>query len=184
LDPKRRIWQHGTATYVELYENTQFFNSQFYKCFIPQDVVIDANNVVIEKGEMEEKPDILFYDLNKELGLYAEISVDDDDGEYYLTVDTDKTGTSCTLKLSTHADHGPVLVDREFGVFRFSPDGKYIMYAAEEKRDGDGRIVKMGCFLKKWDYISIVSAEHHLYRGSFYESTETVQPIIVIYEVI
>ena len=42
------------------------------------------------------------------------------------------------LQLSAHADHGPVLLDGVFGVLSFSPDGKYLMYAAEQRTDGKG----------------------------------------------
>ena len=41
-------------------------------------------------------------------------------------------------QLSSHTDHGPVLLDGVFGVMRFSPDGKYLMYAAEQKTEGKG----------------------------------------------
>ena len=42
------------------------------------------------------------------------------------------------LQLSAHAEHGPVLLDGVFGVLSFSPDGRYLMYAAEQRADGKG----------------------------------------------
>ena len=43
------------------------------------------------------------------------------------------------MQLSAHADHGPVLLDGVFGILSFSPDGKYLMYAAEQRVHGKGK---------------------------------------------
>ena len=43
------------------------------------------------------------------------------------------------VQLSAHADHGPVLLEGVFGILSFSPDGKYLMYAAEQRVHGKGK---------------------------------------------
>ena len=48
--------------------------------------------------------------------------------EQYLTVVTKDDKTSCTLRLSQFNSHGRVLTDPTFGVFKFSPDGRYLRY--------------------------------------------------------
>jgi hypothetical protein len=73
---------------------------------------------------------VLFIDWHEEQ-LSASVTVDAN-GDEFLTVNTMNTSTSCTMKLSAHIKHGAVLTDKVFGVFRFSPDGKFIMYMAEE----------------------------------------------------
>ena len=70
-----------------------------------QEVLIDANNEVVGEGELREEPGTVFYDRHREKGLVAKIHLgeDGDDGEFYLTVDTHDSGTSCTLKVSLGA---------------------------------------------------------------------------------
>ena len=46
--------------------------------------------------------------------------------EQYLTVITKDAKTSCTLRLSQYNSHGHVLTDDVFGIFKFSPCGRYI----------------------------------------------------------
>ena len=68
--------------------------------FTFQEVLIDANNEVAEEGELreEEEAGTLLYDRNLERGLVAKIHRAEEDEEFYLTVDTHNSGTSCTLK--------------------------------------------------------------------------------------
>ena len=47
--------------------------------------------------------------------------------EEYLTVVTKDDKTSCTLRLSQFNSHGRVLTDENFGFFKFSPDGRYLI---------------------------------------------------------
>ena len=65
-------------------------------CNYLQKVTIDAENRVVEEGDMDLMANTLYFDRHQEKGLFAKIF--EDDGEMYLQVDTSKTGTSCTLK--------------------------------------------------------------------------------------
>ena len=74
-------------------------------------MLIDANNEVVEEGDLREEEEsggtLLLYDRNLERGLVAKIhrrAEDGGDEEFYLTVDTHHSGTSCTLKV------GPVII--------------------------------------------------------------------------
>ena len=62
-------------------------------------MLIDANNEVVEEGELREESGTLFYDRNLERGLVAKIHRVEDDEEFYLTVDTHGSGTTCMLKV-------------------------------------------------------------------------------------
>ena len=61
--------------------------------------------------------------LKKEPTLHGEYSE-----EQYLTVVTKDDKASCTLRLSQYNSHGRVLTDPTFGVFKLSPDGRYLRY--------------------------------------------------------
>ena len=71
--------------------------------FNSQDVLIGADNEVVDEGELRDEDDdgtTLLYDRNLDKGLIAKIHREEDgDGEFYLTVDTHDSGTSCTLKV-------------------------------------------------------------------------------------
>lgn len=65
-----------------------------------------------------------------------------------------------TRLVPPHVNHGRVLTDPTFGYFRFSPDGKYLVYMAEmEKKD------------------------QFQYQGSFYNSPKVQSPGIFLYNV-
>ncbi len=55
--------------------------------------------------------------------------------EAYLTVNTSAAATSCTLRLSSHTDHGAVATNDVFKFLAFSPDGRFVAYTAERGED-------------------------------------------------
>ncbi len=76
---------------------------------------------------------IIGYDSNR--GRTAELYLDPRDGEAYLTVNTSDAATSCRLKLSAHdgAGGGKIATKEAFMFLKFSPDGKYVAYVAEQE---------------------------------------------------
>ena len=95
-------------------------------------VSINVNGEVVNittEGE-ENVPGLLFEDkdaFGNSARLFVvkeKISYDEYNIEQYLTVVTQDSKTSCTLRLSQYNSHGRVLTDEVFGFFRFSPDGK------------------------------------------------------------
>ena len=55
---------------------------------------------ILPSGNLEEEEaGTLLYDRNLERGLVAKIHRAEEDEEFYLTVDTHNSGTSCTLKV-------------------------------------------------------------------------------------
>lgn len=71
---------------------------------------VNESNAVIEEGEMESlgQDPILFVDWTQD--QYASISIDQD-GDQVLTVKTNNSATSCSLKLSFHVSHGVVMTN-------------------------------------------------------------------------
>ena len=105
--------------------------SIFFCTYIMQDLKVNSSNIVTSSGKLESIKNVIFLDATKDRRHSAYISIEND-GEEYLTVSTNNTATSCTIRLSSKADHGKVITSTTFGSFRFSPDGNYILYVAEE----------------------------------------------------
>ncbi len=53
--------------------------------------------MITDESDPEELPGALWIDRHEEKDIFAKIHIKD--GEYYLTVDTHQSGTSCTLKV-------------------------------------------------------------------------------------
>ena len=82
----------------------------------------DLSNIA--EGPLSVTDSLLFADRHEASGTSAKL-FQDASGEQYLTVNTSNAMTSCTLRLGMYSDvHGRVLIDKSFGTFKISPDGR------------------------------------------------------------
>jgi hypothetical protein len=95
------------------------------------------NHLMVDEGnnpaEFDEPKDVSWMlQAAKRGGASAAVYVGND-GEEYLTVNTSSSATSCTLRLSHHAGHGPIITaeDKIFGFMGFNSDQTLLAYTAE-----------------------------------------------------
>ena len=104
--------------------------------YVTRHMTVDGENNMASVTQERDVSRVLFLDRHPETERSAEIFLDSK-GEAYITVNTSASATSCTLRLSHHADHGDIVTDSVFGVFAFSGDGRKILYAAEAADAGN-----------------------------------------------
>jgi hypothetical protein len=98
-----------------------------YRRYMRKYTLNESNRDLIDvtEGSLRSMDNVQLMDTHHGSGATAELSMNDY-GEQYLTVNTSQAQTSCTLRLNMYANiHGKVMTDDIFGVFKFSPDGRF-----------------------------------------------------------
>ncbi|XP_059080584.1 acylamino-acid-releasing enzyme-like isoform X2 [Tigriopus californicus] len=158
----RDAWIDNTPAYHEVQIQTLWAMNNLQKMSVElyrDTLQVDQNNDVFARTGMVHLNNAILYDRFDE-NLTAMITMEND--EEYLTVETDNSRTTCTLRLSAYNVHGSVMRSAPFAKFRFSPDGQQIMYMAEAMRP---------------------SLLQYLYLGDFWAYPRVTRPTIILYEI-
>ena len=122
-------------------------------------VITDIDGTILEREELShidlKNAKVTAFGPQEQLAAILELN-----GDFFLTFMHNSSSNS-TILLSNRGVHGRVLTDDTFGTLQFSPNGKYLMYVAEE---------------------AVHPLQKFLYRGS-YGFRKGIRPVVLIYDI-